>query len=267
MPEPALGPEYSGEYSMTRAAARTLTPRTLTPGALLKGALLMGALLLQGCASGRGSASGDAQFAQLQKELPGHYDNAAQISADARAGAAGAHAPLDLLILPANAALIGKAAYYVRQTVGGDSRRVLSQRLWVFGRAVDVHTKTPYIEQRIYVFKEPLRWLDVVDDPELLQSLLPQDIQQLTGCELIWSRADGNDRGKGKGNSDFVAHRQSDSCRPSAKSAGLLLEQRFELHENRLALIQQQIGPDGLLELSGNDVEPFYLFERRAAAN
>jgi hypothetical protein len=224
-------------------------------------ALALANATLQGCAAGRGAEAGDAQFAQLQKELPGHYDNAAQISGDVRAGTAGAHAPLDLLILPANAALIGKAAYYVRQSAAGDSRRVLSQRLWVFGRAQDVHTKMPYIEQRIYVFKEPQRWLDVVDDPELLQSLLPADVQQLSGCELIWSKAGA------KGSADFVAHRQSDSCRPSSKSAGLLLEQRFELHENRLALIQQQVGPDGLLELSGSEVEPFYLFERRAAAN
>jgi hypothetical protein len=250
MPEESLRSRYSAtQASAVRAGAPIV--------------LAFGCLLLQGCASSRQSSAGDAQFTQLQKVLPGHYDNAAQVSADARTGAAGAHAPVDLLILPANAALIGKAAYYVRQSVTDDPRRVLSQRLWVFGRAVDVHTKAPYIEQRIYVFKEPQRWLDVMDEPELLQSLLPPDIQQLLGCELIWSKSGAG----GKASSDFEAHRQSQSCRPSAKYAGQLVEQRFELHENRLALIQQQIGPNGLLELSGNEVEPFYVFERRASAN
>lgn len=220
-------------------------------------ALALAALALQGCAAGQASRGADAQFTQLQKLLPGHYDNEAQVSTDARTGVAGAHAPVDLLILPANAALIGKATYYVRESAPDDPRRVLSQRIWVFGRAVDVHTKKPYIEQRIYLLKEPQRWLDVVEDPELLQSLLPADIQQLAGCELIWS----------KSGTDFEAHRQSQACRPSSRSAGLLVEQRFELHENRLAMIQQQVGRDGLLELSGNEVEPFYLFDRRAAAN
>jgi len=248
MPEQIL--EFSTRDAYAGARAR--------PGpALAALALALGALALQGCAAGKQSRGADAQFTQLQKMLPGHYDNEAQISSDARTGVAGAHAPVDLLILPANAALIGKATYYVRESAPDDPRRVLSQRIWVFGRAVDVHTKKPYIEQRIYLFKEPQRWLDVVDDPELLQSLLPADIQQLAGCELIWS----------KNGDDFEAHRQSQSCRPSSRSAGLLVEQRFELHENRLAMIQQQVGRDGLLELSGNEVEPFYLFDRRAAAN
>jgi hypothetical protein len=248
--------------------------RTGTAGAGGLIVLLLGVIALQGCASERQANASDAQLALLQKILPGHYDNATQVSADARAGVAGAHAPVDLLILPANAALIGKATYYVRQSASDDPRRVLSQRLWVFGRAVDVHTKAPYLEQRIYVFKEPQRWLEVVDDPELLQSLLPPDIQQLLGCELIWSNAGPKEGDKAaggkthsKGGADFEAHRQSESCRPSAKYSGQLVEQRFELHDNRLALIQQQIGRDGLLELTGSEVEPFYLFDRRAAAN
>ena len=49
--------------------------------------------------------------------------------------------PLDLLIAPADAALIGKTTYYVRETPAGEPRRVLSQYIWVFGRTVEVHSK------------------------------------------------------------------------------------------------------------------------------
>jgi hypothetical protein len=220
-------------------------------------ATLAGALGLSGCAGFTQARAEDAQFAALKKALPGHYDNASQVSADERAGRPGAHAAVDLLIMPADAAMIGTAVFYVRQSSTTDARRVLSQRIWVLGRAEDVHTKKPYTEQHLYVFKEPQRWLDVEDEPELLQSLLPQDLRQLTGCELLWSQS----------GADFEAHRKAESCRPAARSEGLLVEQRFELHGEHLALIQQQVGADGLLELSGSAVEPFYRFERRGGAN
>jgi hypothetical protein len=131
-----------------------------------------------------------------------------------------------------------------------------------------------HVEQRIYLFKEPQRWLDVSDAPELLQALMPEDLRQLSGCELLWSKVGGSDKagsdkagsdkaGSDKVASDYEAHRKSDSCHPASRSEGLLIEQRFELHGDRLSLIEQQVGPDGLVELSGSQVEPFYRFERR----
>jgi CpeT/CpcT family (DUF1001) len=215
-------------------------------------ALALGGLWLGGCAGMKESRTEDAQFTALQKLLPGSYDNALQVRSDANKGAAGAHAAVELTIVRADAAMIGKAVFYVRQTAAHDPQRVLSQRIWVLGRAQELHTKVPHVEQHLYLFKEPQRWLDVADQPELLQALLPEDLRQLTGCELIWSKA----------GEDFEAHRKTDSCRPAARSEGLLLEQRFELHAGRLSLIEQQIGPDGLVELSGSEVEPFYRFER-----
>jgi hypothetical protein len=226
-------------------------------------ALALGALGLEGCASMKQSRAEDAQFTALQKLLPGRYDNASQVSADARAGAAGAHAAIELVIVRADADLIGKAVFYVRQSAANDPQRVLSQRIWVLGRAQEVRTKVSHVEQRIYLFKEPQRWLDVGDAPELLQALMPEDLRQLSGCELLWSKVGADKAGSDKVASDYEAHRKADSCHPASRSEGLLIEQRFELHGDRLSLIEQQVGPDGLVELSGSQVEPFYRFERR----
>jgi len=77
----------------------------------------------------------------LQSRLPGRYDNVAQARAEARSGSGVTLPAIDLLIMPANAALIGKATFYVRETAAGDPQRVLSQYIWVFGRAIEVHRK------------------------------------------------------------------------------------------------------------------------------
>lgn len=224
--------------------------------------LAFAALGLSGCAHQQ-SKPKQVPFEELQARLAGRYDNAAQARSDAQAGVADPHSALDLLIAPARAALIGPATFYVRQTAADDPRRVLSQRIWVLGRTKelakdkDKKIHPEYIEQHIYVFKEPQRWANVADEPELLQSLEPEDLRQLSGCELLWSKDD----------SGFEAHRKSQSCDPGSHSQGLLLEQRIELRDNQLAVVDQQVGPDGLLALSGSQEDPFYRFVRRGDAN
>jgi hypothetical protein len=220
-------------------------------------ALAFGAFALTGCAAHQGNKRNEVLLEDMQKRLPGRYDNAAQARSDTQAGVREPHESLNLLIAPANAALVGKIAYYVRETASDDPRRVLSQRIWVLGHAEDLHTKVQLVEQHIYLFKEPQRWVHVGDDPELLQSLLPEDLQQLPGCELIWFRRD----------EVYEAHRKVENCSPAAKSEGLLLEQRIELRENQLSMVEQEVGPDGLLPLSGAQEDPFYRFVRRGAAN
>jgi hypothetical protein len=220
-------------------------------------ALFVGALACGGCAGQKVDKRTQVPLEELQRRLPGRYDNASQAHSDSQAGVSVPHEALSLLIAPANAALVGKAAYYVRETAADDPHRVLSQRIWVLGHAVDLHTKEPLVEQRIYLFKEPQRWLHVADEPELLQSLMPEDLQQMPGCDLIWKRRD----------STFDAHRRTEDCSPAAASEGLLLEQRIELRENQLSMVVQQVGPDGLLPVSGAQEDPFYRFVRRGSAN
>jgi hypothetical protein len=216
----------------------------------------------------------DAALTELQVRLPGRYDNATQVRSDARSGAVEPQPPIDLLIANANAAFIGKTAYYVRETSSGDARRVLSQYIWVFGRTVEAHSKAahsgkeehgggsegklPRLEQHIYLFKEPQRWIHVGEQPELLESLLPDDLQRLTGCELLWTRTD----------TGFTAERRSTTtCDPQAKTEGQLIEQKIELHDTHLGLFEQQITPDGLLDAPAGSSDPYYRFVRRGAPN
>lgn len=222
----------------------------------------LGALALSGCAHEQSKRT-QVPFEELQGRLAGRYDNTAQARSDLQSGVPDGHSALDLLIVPAHAAMIGPATYYVRQTAADDPRRVLSQRIWVLGHTKDLgkdkdkKAHPEYIEQHIYVFKEPQRWVNVGNDPELLQSLEPEDLRQLAGCELLWSKDD----------SGFEAHRKSESCDPGSHSQGMLLEQRIQLRENKLELVEQQVGPDGLVALSGSQEDPFYRFVRRGDAN
>ena len=216
----------------------------------------------------------DAALTELQVRLPGRYDNASQVRSDARTSATAPQPPIDLLITPANAAFIGKTAYYVRATPSGNPRRVLSQYIWVFGRTVEAHGKAahsgreehggseapgklPRLEQHIYLFKEPQRWIHVGEQPELLESMLPDDLQRLTGCELLWTRTD----------SGFTAERKSGNCDPQAKTEGQLIEQKIELRDTHLSLLEQQITPDGLFDAPAGSSDPYYRFVRRGAAN
>ncbi len=232
----------------------------------LIGPLLAGsALALAACAQEQ-TKPDDAAFVALQARLPGRYDNTAQVRA--AAGAPGAPAAIDLLIMPANAGMVGRAAYYVRETVAGDPHRLLSQYIWVFGRTVELPGKTPHahggkaakeqhLEEHIYLFKEPHRWTRVGEQPELLESLLPDDLLRLTGCELLWTQTE----------SGFTAERHSTSCSPAVRSEGQLIEQRIELHDNQLSVLEQQVGADGLTDAPAGASDPYYRFIRRGAAN
>lgn len=234
-------------------------------------AALLIAALLAACSEPQ-SRVADSALQELQTRLPGRYDNSAQVRADLRSGAAQPQPPVDLLIVPANAALIGKSVFYVRESVSGDPNRVLSQYVWVFGRVIEVHgtdrksadagNRTPeehggYLEQHIYVFKEPQRWLRAGKEPEMLQGMLPEDLQRLTGCELLWTRAENG----------FSAARSSHSCDPESRSEGQLIEQRIELRDTKLSLLEQQITPEGLVAAPAGSSDAYYRFVRRGTSD
>ena len=148
---------------------------------------------------------------------------------------------------------------------------MLSQYIWVFGRAIEVHRKgekeaksvdkdghekEEHLEQHIYLFKEPHRWMRVGEQPELLESLLPSDLDRLTGCDLLWTTKE----------SGFVAERHSTTCSPAVKSEGQQLEQKIELKDNNLAVFEQQITADGLVDAPASPADSYYRFVRRGAA-
>jgi CpeT/CpcT family (DUF1001) len=205
-------------------------------------AILLSLLALAGCHSE--ATKKEADFDALVKKLPGQYDNLAQAHSDP----GGEHAAVALLIRPSNSMTVGKIVLFVRETAADDPRRVLAQHIWTF--AMD---KKARLVQTIYLFKEPQRWLHAADDPYLLESMLPEDLLPLSGCELIWT----------KSGTDFKAATKPDSCKASAGAEGLLIEQSAELHGSELVLNEQLSGPGGSLS-GGSETASSYRFERRA---
>jgi hypothetical protein len=199
-------------------------------------------LLLAGCTSE--ATKREAEFDTLVGKLPGLYDNRAQAQSDV----SGEHAAVALLIRPVNALAVGKIVLFARETAADDPRRVLSQHIWTF----QLDSKQRLV-QTVYLFKEPQRWVHAVDDPYVIQSVLPADLSPLAGCELIWRKSD----------SGFLGTTKADSCRASAGAEGLLIEQSAELRGSDLLINEQLSGIGGSLEGSA-DATSSYRFQRRA---
>jgi outer membrane murein-binding lipoprotein Lpp len=208
----------------------------------LRCAVALAMLLLAGCSTG--ASKRQVEFDTLVQKLPGQYDNLAQAQGDLR----GEHAAVALLIRPVNALTVGRIVFFVRETAADDPRRVLAQHIWTF--ELD---KKQRMVQTIYLFKEPQRWLHAVDDPYVIQSVLPDDLAALSGCELIWTKTE----------SAFEASTKPDTCKVSAGAEGLLIEQSAELRGTELVLNEQLSGAGGSLQRSG-EAASSYRFQRRA---
>ncbi|HEY3730641.1 MAG TPA: chromophore lyase CpcT/CpeT [Steroidobacteraceae bacterium] len=180
-----------------------------------------------------------AEFDVLVMKLPGKYDNRAQANHDA----SGQHAAVALQIQPVNALAVGHVVLFERETAADDPRRVLGQHIWTF----EVDKKNSLV-QTVYVFKDARRWVHAGDDPYVMQSVLPEDLTVLSGCELIWSKTD----------SGFNGATKPDQCKASSAAEGTLIEQSAELQGSQL-ILGQQIGGDDEGATSS------YRFERRAA--
>jgi len=185
-------------------------------------ALILG-LGLAGCADHAREAQQQTQ--QLAHELTGRYDTRQRAVSPSIAAPA-----LALVIDPIQAPLLGETAFYVRETMADDPRRVLAQRIWRFDP-----TKDGTILQTSFVFKEPRRWLNIMANPELLESLLPDDVTVLSGCYLYWHKTP----------SGFEGTDKDGACDPGEDAESTLIEQHAELHGTELVITQRQIGPDG----------------------
>ena len=221
-------------------------------GVLLCAVLALTAVVLPGCT--HQTRRPPLQLKTLLDKLPGTYDNSAQVAQDLSRGVASPHLALVLRVAPAHALMLSDTVFYVRESVAGDARRVLSQRLW----KLTADTKRQRIVQSMYVFKEPMRWMRSTDEPEMLISLTADDLEPLQGCDLVWTETDGLLR----------AVAVAANCRPEALKEGMLLEQRVSIQGDALSLGEAEVGADGKVAspaLFDSDVD-FYRFERRASA-
>lgn len=187
--------------------------------------LLASLVALSGCAaSSQRRAQTDLQ--QLQAQLPGSYDSTR---------AAEAANPVSLQIQSVGAQLIGDAVFYVRETPTDNPRLVLAQRIWTL--SLD---QSGQIVQHVFVFKDPRRWVGAADNPELLMSMLPQDLRELQGCGLIWQHPQ-------PASSAFEAHGTAGACHPGAADQGQWIAQQARLEGRQLTLTERRVGADGAL--------------------
>jgi hypothetical protein len=186
----------------------------------------------------------EAEFVALLKMLPGEYDNLSQTDSE---GDSPQHLSVLLSIKPLEAGTVGKLVMFVHETAANDTHRVLAQRIWTIEK-----TKEHQIIQRVYLFKEPQRWIHAADDPLVLRSLLPEDLSQLSGCELLWTKTE----------TGYAAAVRPQACRPGGSSEGLLIETSAELTGDDLLLNEQQAGRGGRLPAQ-SDPASLYHFQRR----
>lgn len=141
------------------------------------------AALTAGCAS-HGSKHTDSEMLGMLALLPGHYDNTAQAEADVRNHVPSAHDAVALVITRVYTPRLGHNVYYAQESAADDPLRVFSQKMYSF----ELDEKRGTVET-LYQFKEPLRWRDGQQNPDVFTGLVIDDVEA-EGCRLLWKKTD-----------------------------------------------------------------------------
>lgn len=193
------------------------------------------AMLLAGCAHGAARRSQQA-LSGLERALPGVY------SSTSGASAGGA---VSLTISPVTAQLIGDVVYFVRETPADNTQLVLWQGVWTLAPQADRDghqgdsRDEPRIVQHSFLFKDPRRWTAAASNPDLLLSMLPQDLQAMPGCDLIWHQTD----------TGFETVDAPPACHPGARASGLWIEEQARLAGSDLFLTERPVDGSGTPDL------------------
>lgn len=204
------------------------------------------ALMLGACADQQ--KANEADMAELLVQLPGRYDNTGQVQSDVQHGVHPPHDPLALVIVPVDDPLIGEHVFYVQEMAADDPNRVMVQRVWTFG------LQNKSIEQSVWTLKEPLRWRDAQRNPEMLESLVNQDVTPVRGCNLTWKKTGDK----------FTAANDPKTCHTTSRLTGgtARLDTRMELEGNELSLAENASDAAGQL-VAGRTDEPFVRFRKQ----
>ncbi|HEY6823201.1 MAG TPA: CpcT/CpeT family chromophore lyase [Steroidobacteraceae bacterium] len=162
--------------------------------AALGGALVLAVLLLAGCTDQ--TKVHETELSELLVLLPGHYDNTAQVEADARNHTSPQHDAVALTITHVFTPRLGHHVYYAQETAADDPRRVFSQKMYAF----EVDEKRGIVET-LFEFVEPVRWRDGQQNKDIFTVVTTDDVQP-EGCQLLWKKKD----------SGFVATHDARAC-------------------------------------------------------
>jgi hypothetical protein len=214
----------------------------------LVGCVLVAGAILAGCASKEPKP--DIELLELVQMFPGHYDNTAQVQADIAKGVQPPHEALALDIVPIEAVMIGENVFYVQESIAGDPKRVLGQKVVMFG------VVKKKIVQTDFALAEPNRWRNGQFNPDLFKAIMTQDVRSTKGCSLRWKRgASGN----------FEGANDPKTCHNRAGGAGgvAVIEFRAELGPIEYATAELAFDKPGHLAVGRQD-EPFYRFRKQS---
>jgi hypothetical protein len=134
--------------------------------------------LLGGCASQEKLRQ--RELTQLLDWLPGQYESGLQVDSTRRS-LEPPHERIALVIVRVYTPRLGHHVLFAQETAADDPRRVMSQRMWSF----TVDDKRGIVET-VYTFKDPLRWREGLQNPELFTGVVANDVHSSPGCELAW---------------------------------------------------------------------------------
>lgn len=148
------------------------------------GLIAAGSLALTLCAGCASEAKlREAELTQLLGWLPGGYESGSE-ERDARRALEPPQGRIALTIVKVYTPRLGHHVLFAQETAADDPRRVMSERMLSF--AID---EKRGIVETAYTFREPLRWRDGQEHPELFTAVTPEDVQSARGCELTWKKA------------------------------------------------------------------------------
>jgi CpeT/CpcT family (DUF1001) len=214
----------------------------------LIGCVVLAGALLSGCAGNKGPKP-DVELQELIQMFPGHYDNTAQVQSDIARGLQPPHEALALDIVPIEAVMIGENVFYVQETIAGDPKRVLGQKVVMFG------VVKKKIVQTDFALAEPHRWRNGQYTPDLFKAIMTQDVRSIKGCSLRWKRADSG---------IFEGSNEAKTCHNRAVGAtGVApIDLRAELGPTEYATAEQIV--DKAHPTLGKQDEAFYRFRRQS---
>jgi CpeT/CpcT family (DUF1001) len=134
--------------------------------------------LLGGCASQEKLRQ--RELTQLLAWLPGQYESGLQVDSTRRS-LEPPHERIALVIVSVYTPRLGHHVLFAQETAADDPRRVMSQRMWSF----TVDDKRGIVET-VYTFRDPLRWREGLQNPELFTGVVADDVHSSPGCELAW---------------------------------------------------------------------------------
>ena len=191
----------------------------------------------------------EAVLQELVQLLPGHYDNTAQVQAEVAHGVSSPHEAVALDIVPIESIMVGDNVFYVQESIAGDPKRVLGQKIVMFGVVKKLVVQTDY------TLTEPHRWRDGHLNPDLFKGLMTQDLRANKGCSLSWKEGD-----QGK----LVAANDPRTCHSRvAGVAGVTsLLARAELGPIEYSISEQVYDKSGHPAAQAHQEDPFYRFRK-----